>query len=237
MAVEYNPNDYGHMTPGQNPGQGQFPAQVNPAQLNPVQAHPPQAHPAPYQPQQAPAAHPQGQPVPYAPQQGQAAPQHPPAYHYPAQHPAQYPGQHPAQAYEPAPAQGYVPQQPGPQFQTPGEEQSEAQNEKPKSRFKRGKKAKAAKPPRAQKTKPVKDGASGGSSLKPFLMGLVTGAVLMFAGLVFMGNQAKKSLDSDYERVANQLQQMPMTETVIIGEDGTITEEMVVAETEADQPQ
>lgn len=234
MAVEYNPNDFGHPAPGQNPGQipgqnsvqnpghGQYPA-------------PGQAAPQPYAPHPAPAPHPQGHPAPYVPQQGQPAPQHPPAYHYPAQQPAPYPGHAPGQAYEQRPAQAYVPAQPGPQFQTPGE----AQNMEPeprKSRFKRGKKAKAAKQPRAKKVKQPSEGKSGGSSLKPFLMGLVTGAVLMFAGLVFMGNQAKKSLQADFDEIAAQVSQMPVAEEVFINEDGTVSE-IIVAETPSEQPE
>ena len=229
MAVEYNPNDFGHPAPGQNPGHnsghnsghGQYPA-------------PGQAAPQPYAPQPAPAAQPQGHPAPYVPPQGQPAPQQPPAYHYPPQQPQSHPQQtYPGQAYEQRPAQAYVPAQPGPQFQTPGEQQA-FDEDKPKSRFRRAKKAKVAKHPRTKKVKQPSEGTSG-SWLKPFLMGMVTGAVLTFGGLVLVGNQAKKSLQADFDKIATQLQQMPTSEMAIIGEDGTLSEDFTVAENPSEQ--
>jgi len=231
MAVEFNPNDYHPAAPSAVPQAPGVHPQMQP-QIQP-QPHPqiaPQPAAQPYAPQPVPqAAPPQvqppmpqampagGQPVPYDP--AQARPQQPPSYQYTApqrapQHAPQYSPQAPTHAPQPHP-------------QAHGAQAAHiAEEEAPKSRFKRKKKAPKVKQPREK--------AAAGQSgfLKPYLLGLVSGAVLTFAGLALMGNLAQKNAQARSAAVAAAVQQQNLNaETTIIGE------EVVVAETPGEIPE
>lgn len=203
MAVEYNPDDYRPVAPSQGSTPASMPA--------PAPAPAPMAAPQPYVPQQAVQS---GQPAPYNPAQHQPAPQHLPAYQYTAPNAPQAP------AYAAQGTQQPIPVQAAPQFQNPMQAM-ETEEEAPKSRFRRKKKQ-----PKEKIVREKKPSEASSGFMKPFLLGLASGAALMFAGLLFIGNKAQKTTQAKFESVAAAVQASPDQDSVVIAETspGTLRE-------------
>ncbi len=219
MATEFDPNEY-YTQPGQVPAQPaqapvpQYqPQPAYPPVQQPVQAPVPQAAPQPYAPPQNPYPAPQQAPqaAPPVPQyQPQAAPQHPPVpqyqpqpQHQHQQHQQQAPNPHQAPQQFQYQAPQAQPYQPGVSPVQPIEEE-DAPKKGLLGRLKsRSKKTKSSnvRPAKVKKERAPREGGSSGF-LKPYLLGLLTGAILTFGGLMFLGGPAPQKVQPAFEPVA-----------------------------------